>query len=148
MDEAKNCLERTEESYKKGKDLLNKKEYSNAIDKYHDTVENALKTLLNLYGINYPPNHDILNFIPKIIEKIPKEDPNFYLYSEQILPPFIAIHNILKNIRNMVRYGFNGISSKRIFNEGLAKSISLMLETNYPLLKGWIIELMCKRKGI
>lgn len=146
--EAKNCFDRAEKSYEEAKKLVDEAKYSEAVDKFHDVIENALKTLLNLYNIPYKPIHDVVDLLPSIVEKIPKNDPNFYVYSETILPPFIAIHKMLKEIRNMARYGYRGVSSDKIFNEELTKSIQTMIETNYPLLKSWIIDLLYKKEKL
>jgi len=144
--EAKNCFRRAEKSYEEAIKLINISKYAEAIDKFHDLVENSLKTLLNLYKISYKPTHDVTSLLPRIIEQLEEKDPNFYLYSEIVLPPFIVIHKMLKEIRNIARYGYRGISSERIFNEQIAKSIQIMIEGNYPMLKGWILEEMAKRK--
>ncbi|MDD2666788.1 MAG: HEPN domain-containing protein [Methanocellales archaeon] len=146
--EAKNCFDRAEKNYKDALRCIDESKYAEAVDKFHDLIENALKTLLNLYEIPYKPTHNIIDLLPKIVEKMQKDDPNFYIYSETVLPPFFAIHKILNGIRNMARYGYCGLSPDRIFNEGLATSIRMMIETNYRLIKGWIVELFYNKENL
>jgi len=147
-DEANNCLKRAEKSYEEAIRLMNECKYPEAVDKFHDSIENLLKTILNLYEIPYKPTHDVVFLLPKIKEKMDENDPNYYLYSEIVLPPFIAIHKILKEIRNMARYGYKGVSSNKIFNEVLAKSIHMMIDGNIGMLKGWIFDILTKKKDL
>ena len=145
-EEAKNLFDTAESSYEEAKSLLEREKYAECVDKFHDTVEFALKSLSLLYGISYQEKHDITNNIPLIIKRLKTDDPNFELYSKIVLPPFVAIHTVLAKIRNSVRYGYKDIPAKDIINDGVAKSISVMIESNYPLLQSWIIDLLYKPK--
>ncbi|MBI2653311.1 HEPN domain-containing protein [Candidatus Woesearchaeota archaeon] len=143
-EEAKNLFDAAESSYSEAKSLLEREKYPECVDKFHDTLEFAIKSLLILYNISYKKDHDVGGYLPLIIEKLKPDDPNFELYSKIVLPPFVAIHSALAKIRNFSRYGYKGIPAKNIFNDGIAKAISIMIESNYPILKIWIIDLLYK----
>jgi len=139
---------KAETAYNLAENLLKEEKYPECVDQFQKTVEHALKSLLILYNIKYPPNHGITNFLPEIIEKIPESDPNHLFYSETVLPPFIAISTILLSIRNLANYSYQtkgqnkSIPASQIFNEGIAQSVSILFDSNYGLLRAWITDLL------
>ena len=146
--EAEEEFNKAETAHDLAENLLKEGKYSECVDQFQKTVEYALKSLLILYNIKYPPDHRITNFLPKIIEKISESDPNHIFYSETVLPPFIAISTILLSIRNLANYSYHtrgqdkSIPASQIFNEGIAQSVSILFDYNYGLLKGWITALL------
>ena len=143
--EAENCFKRAKKNYEDALTFMEKSKYAEAIDKFHDSIENLLKSLLNIYDIPYERTHDVTNLLPKIKANMDKDDPKYFIRSELILPPFVAIHKILKSVRNMARYGYNNIQPDKIFNEVLTESIHKMIEGNIHPLKGWILECLNKK---
>lgn len=144
--EAQNLYNNAQESYEEAKRLLKELKFADSVDKFHDTIENALKSLLTLYDTKYKPTHDVSNYLYHIKDKMDKTEPNYIYYCEIVLPPFIVIHKVLLAMRNFARYSKGDISTKNFINDGIAQSINVMVETNYPMLISWITEMLYSPK--
>lgn len=108
-------IERAKRWYQSAIRALEDERWDDAIYSYEMAIEQALKAILILYGIEYPKRHDISNILIQLKQK---DIPNFF---SDKLDLYANLLTDLVNKRRIAAYGYiEGISKEKFKEDAIS----------------------------
>ncbi|MHA2217667.1 MAG: HEPN domain-containing protein [Candidatus Hodarchaeales archaeon] len=126
--------------FRRSRTLLDKKDYSGAIEASQHCVELSIKSLFVLFDFNIPFIHDPGKRLDEIVQVFEEIYPTFstvedFIQFKQVLGRIKYTSSLMNRLHNEGLYGFNGVPSSKLFRKRDAEYFSsLAFETCFSII--------------